>query len=161
MLEVYERLGLECVASTFDRIVLNHEQRTKGRLRTRTVSGEEVRLFLDRGRTLEVGEFLLSNCGTCIRVDGAEEEVAVASCEDWRTFSRACYHLGNRHVKVNVGSRWLHILPDHVLEDMLSGLGMTITKEQHVFVPEHGAYSQGHSHSHSGSHSHSHSHEHA
>ncbi|MBT8147749.1 MAG: urease accessory protein UreE, partial [Gammaproteobacteria bacterium] len=49
-----------------------------------------------------------------------------------------------------------HILPDHVLEDMLLGLGMTIKKERHVFVPEDGAYSQGHTHSHSHSHSHSH-----
>jgi len=56
-------------------------------------------------------------------------------------FSRACYHLGNRHVKVEIGERWLRMLPDHVLENMLKLQGLTLQREIAVFQPEAGAYS--------------------
>lgn len=169
MLEVYERLGLNCDAKEFERVELNHEQRSKGRLRTVSVEGSDVGLFLERGSPLQVGEFLRSRCGKTLRVDGAIEEVTVARCDDWETFSRACYHLGNRHVKVQIESRSLLILPDHVLEEMLTGLGMTVSLDRQVFIPETGAYSHGHSHGHTHSHSnnpgqsrrHDHSHGHS
>ncbi len=160
MLEVVERLGLDCDAAEFECIELNHEQRTRGRLRTVSTQGSEVGLFLERGRTLQVGEFLRSRCGMVLRIDGAEEDVAVARCDDWDTFSRACYHLGNRHVKVQIGSRWLAIVPDHVLEAMLQGLGMTLTRERHVFNPESGAYAHGHDHASDGGSTHGHGHDH-
>jgi urease accessory protein len=64
-------------------------------------------------------------------------------------FARACYHLGNRHVKVQVGERWLRISPDHVLEQMLGQLGLRLEPEEAVFVPESGAYAGGsHGHHH-------------
>jgi urease accessory protein len=81
-----------------------------------------------------------------VRIEGAVEEVTHAECEDWHTFARACYHLGNRHVKIQVGERWLRIKPDHVLEEMLELLGLTLTKQDTVFVPESGAYAHGHHH---------------
>ncbi|MDO6806588.1 hypothetical protein Q4595_29285, partial [Wenyingzhuangia sp. 1_MG-2023] len=81
-------------------VCLTHEQRDRGRLRLVSTDGEEVRVFLERGKPLLVGEFLKTQCGKIVQIDGAVEAVAEATCDDWRTFSRACYHLGNRHVKL-------------------------------------------------------------
>lgn len=146
MLEIYERLGTQCDAAVDAVVVLDHEQRDRGRLLLTSEGGEEVRVFLERGKPLQVGEYLKSQCGRHVKVEGAKETVAFASCDDWLTFSRACYHLGNRHTKMQVGVRWLRIKPDHVLEEMLAQLGLVISHEQSVFVPEPGAYSNGHAH---------------
>ena len=150
MLEVHERLGTQCKAPVDVRVILTHEQRDRGRMRLFSTDGEEVRLFLARGTPLQVGEYLRSQCGRLVLVEGAIEPVVIASCDDWEVFSRACYHLGNRHVKLQVGCRSLRILPDHVLEEMLVLLGLTLQHAHHVFVPEQGAYTGhgGHSHSH-------------
>jgi urease accessory protein len=149
MLEIYERLGTQGSFPIDTRVILTHEQRDRGRLRVFSPEGEEVRIFLTRGSPLLVGETLRAQCGRYVLVEGAIEAVAVARCEDWPTFARACYHLGNRHVKVQVGERLLRILPDHVLEDMLLQLGLTIEHAMHVFVPESGAYAHGgHGHGH-------------
>lgn len=149
MLEIFERLGMHCHQGVDAHVVLDHSQRDKGRLRTVASDGTELRLFLDRGQPLQVGEFLKTTCGKTIRVEGAIETVATATCDTWETFSKACYHLGNRHVKVQVGERILRILPDYVLEDMLILLGMSVRHEQQVFIPESGAYSgHGHGHAH-------------
>lgn len=147
-MEVYERLGVVEEAEVNDTLVLDHEQRDKGRLRLTAATGAEVRIFLDRGNPLRVGELLRTLCGKNIRVEGAPEPVAVARCDDWPTFARACYHLGNRHVKVAVGDRELRIKPDHVLEEMLVQLGLSVAHETAVFVPESGAYGRGHHHHH-------------
>lgn len=146
MYEVYERKGAGITQEDDARIVLTHEQRTRGRLRTSTTNGEEVRLFLERGQPLLVGETLISQCGRRLVVEGAVEDVTLARSENWHTFARACYHLGNRHVKVEVGECWLKMSPDHVLEDMLTRLGLQLDHVQDVFVPESGAYSHGHHH---------------
>jgi urease accessory protein len=146
MLEVYERLGMHCHYKADCAVVLTHEQRDRGRLKLTSDTGEEVRIFLDRGKPLQVGEFLKTTCGCYVKVVGAVEIVALASSDDWHTFSRACYHLGNRHTKIEVGERWLRIKPDHVLEEMLVQLGLVVSHEDAVFMPESGAYSHGHSH---------------
>jgi urease accessory protein len=141
--EVYEKAHSHCHGAVDDVVVLNHEQRQKGRLKATTAGGHEIRLFLERGRTLFPGEFLKTECGRVIQIDAAEEEVMVATCDDWRTFSRACYHLGNRHVKIQVGERLLKITPDYVLQEMLEQLGLTVKTINDVFVPESGAYNTG------------------
>ncbi|RTE64717.1 urease accessory protein UreE [Amphritea opalescens] len=148
MLEVYERLGDHCHGEVYTTVVLSHEQRDRGRLKLTGENGEEVRLFLERGKPLQVGEYLKTTCGKYVQVEGAVEPVTHATCEDWHTFARACYHLGNRHVKLQVGERWLKMQPDHVLEEMLLLLGLTLSHEQDVFVPESGAYSHGGHHHH-------------
>jgi urease accessory protein len=146
MFEVYERIGMHCHDDVAATVVTSYEQRQRGRLKLTSESGEEVRVFLDRGKPLAVGEYLKTSCGKVIQVKGAVESVAHASCEDWQQFSKACYHLGNRHTKVEVGERWLRIQPDHVLEDMLHQLGLIVTHENAVFNPESGAYAHGHHH---------------
>ena len=139
-------VGADQIAAADAVVILSHEQRDRGRLRLTSESGEEVRVFLERGKPLLVGEFLKTQCGRYVKVEGAVETVAHASCDDWHTFARACYHLGNRHVKIEVGERWLRIKPDHVLEEMLVLLGLVVSHEEKVFVPESGAYSHGHHH---------------
>ncbi|PCJ42264.1 MAG: urease accessory protein UreE [Moraxellaceae bacterium] len=150
MWEVYERITAEMADRIDDQLILDHLQREKGRFKAQATSGAEVRVFLERGHTLLIGEVLRSNCGKNLSVIGAVEEVTIARTDDWGQFSKACYHLGNRHVKLQVGDRWLRIKPDHVLEDMLQQLGLEMRSEQAVFVPEPGAYfkpgSQQHGH---------------
>jgi urease accessory protein len=139
-LEVYERLGVQQPAQVDAWVVLNHGERDKGRLKTATNSGDAVHIFLERGTPLLVGELLRTRCGKLLQVEGAPEPVLTATCDDWAVFSRACYHLGNRHVKMQVGDRWLRIVPDHVLEQMLLLLGLQVQHEVAVFLPEAGAY---------------------
>jgi urease accessory protein len=148
MLEVYERLGMQVAGAIDEQLVLDHLQREKGRFKTQASSGSEVRVFLERGNTLAIGEVLRSNCGKNLAVIGAVEPVIIATTNDWGQFSKACYHLGNRHVKLQVGDRWLRITPDHVLEEMLQQQGLQTKAEQAVFVPEPGAYFKRGSHGH-------------
>jgi len=159
-LEIHRRLGAAAVDTVHGEVVLDHLQREKGRLKVVTATGLELRIFLERGRTLQVGEILQSDCGRNFRVAAASEPVIRAETGDWLLFARACYHLGNRHVKLQVGDRWLRIAPDHVLRDMLEQLGLATREETAPFVPESGAYAGGHSHSHSHSHAHAHGHDH-
>ncbi len=149
MIEVYERLPAAPSERIHDQLVLDHLQREKGRLRALSSGGLDVGIFLKRGQTLRVGEMLRSRCGKYLVVAGAEEEVLRAEADDWLDFSRACYHLGNRHTKVQVGERWLRIARDHVLGEMLRDLGLRTVEERAVFIPEPGAYAgRGHGHHH-------------
>ncbi len=149
MLQVFDRLGVDAGLDVDDQLVLDHLQREKGRFRAFAGTGTEVRVFLERGQTLGIGEILRSECGKHLVIVGAEEDVVTAHCDDWRRFSQACYHLGNRHVKLQIGECWLRITPDHVLEEMLQQLGLTTCHERAVFVPEPGAYFRGqHGHHH-------------
>ena len=140
MLEIYQRLATDAVSSIDDQLVLDHRQREKGRFKTQSCCGEEVRVFLQRGHTLAIGEVLRSHCGKNLSVIGAVESVITARSDNWGQFSKACYHLGNRHVKLQIGDCWLRIVPDHVLQDMLKQMGLQVCEEQAVFVPEPGAY---------------------
>lgn len=161
-MDVYQRMTDTVHAAVDTVIVLNHDQRSKGRLKTEDTTGEPVRLFLERGKSLMPGELLKSECGRVIEVQAAVEPVMIASCDDWLLFSRACYHLGNRHVKIEVNERSLKITPDHVLQEMLELLGLTVQTTEDVFVPESGAYftSSAHGHHHSEAHEHKHGHHH-
>ncbi|MGH1440046.1 MAG: urease accessory protein UreE [Cellvibrionaceae bacterium] len=147
-LEVYQRLAHSHDYKVDDHIVLDHDVREKGRFKVESTSGQEVRVFLERGKTLLVGECLKTECGKIIEVQGAEEDVVEAHCDDWEVFSKACYHLGNRHVKIQVGERWLRMKSDYVLEDMLRLLGLNVEKKVAIFIPESGAYAGGHHHHH-------------
>lgn len=129
-----------------EELVLPFELRQKSRLRTRLASGEEMGLFLERGTVLRGGDYLKSNDGRVIRVVAAAETVLKVSCESALELTRAAYHLGNRHVPVEVGNGWLRIGADHVLAEMLKGLGAHIDEEQAPFEPEAGAYGGGHQH---------------
>ena len=140
MLEIYQRLSSSTGLDIYGEVELCHLQREKGRFKTAIFTGEEVGFFLERGNVLKVGDALISRCGRALLVTAKKEDVVRASTDDWSQFSKACYHLGNRHVKVQIGEKWLRILPDHVLEEMLIGLNMALKHEKAAFVPEQGAY---------------------
>jgi len=130
-------------------LMLPFEQRCKSRLRTTLVGGEEVGLFLDRGTILRGGESLVADDGRIVRVQSAEENLMEARAGDAEALARAAYHLGNRHTPIEVGVGWLRFAADHVLAEMLAGLGVEISVVSAPFEPEPGAYAAGH-HPHSG-----------
>ena len=133
-------------------LTLPFEKRQKSRLRVSLDNDQEVALILERGSVMRHGELLRADNGLIIEIRAADEEVAVVLTEDSFLFARACYHLGNRHVPLQIGEGWLRIQRDHVLENMVQSLGLTVSHQLAPFEPESGAYS-GHS-----NHSHSHSH---
>jgi len=131
------------------RLELPFELRSKSRLRTMLSTGEEAGLVLERGTVLRGGDLLLAEDGRVIEVVAAVERVSTVSASDAWALSRAAYHLGNRHVALQVGAGWLRYLHDHVLDDMVRGLGMNVTVEEAAFEPEAGAYgASAHSHAH-------------
>jgi urease accessory protein len=127
-------------------LVLPFELRQKSRLRTILASGEEVGLFLERGEVLRGGDFLLAQDGRVIRVVAKPEPVLDILCNSPEALARIAYHLGNRHVSLQVGPDWLRIADDHVLRQMVEGLGATTVARDAAFEPEAGAYAAGHSH---------------
>ena len=151
MLKITEKLAAPLTPS--ERLTLPFEKRQKSRLRVSLDNNQEAALMMERGSVLRHGELLRADNGLVVEVRAANEEVAVISTEDSFLLARACYHLGNRHVPLQIGEGWLRIQRDHVLEEMVQSLGLFVKHECAPFEPESGAYS-GHS-----NHSHSHSHE--
>ena len=125
---------------------LPFEQRQKSRLHAKLVSGEEVALMLPRGEILRGGDLVTASDGRIIEVVAAPEKLLHVECESPQALARAAYHLGNRHVPVEVSAGYLRIAPDHVLEEMLKGLGAKVSRIESAFEPEAGAYGGGHQH---------------
>lgn len=131
-------------------LVLPFDQRCKSRLRARLASGEEVGVFLERGSVLRGGDLLQGGDGRVVRVVAAPEALLEARCDTPRQLARAAFHLGNRHVPVQIGDALLRIAADPVLGEMLRGLGCTVTEVLAPFEPEGGAYGAGHRHAEAG-----------
>jgi urease accessory protein len=109
-------------------------------------TGEEVGMNLERGYILRGGDQLLADDGRVVEIIAAPEQVSVVTSDDPLQLARAAYHLGNRHISVQIGPGWLRYLHDHVLDDMVRGLGLPVATDTLPFEPEAGAYS-GHMHS--------------
>jgi urease accessory protein len=129
--------------------------RTRSRLKVTLDDGRAAGLFLPRGQILRGGDLLLGSDGLVIRIEAAAETVSTVQCDDALALARTCYHLGNRHVPLQITARWVRYQHDHVLDDMVRGLGLAVTVSQAPFEPEAGAYSSA---SHASSHAHSHHH---
>jgi urease accessory protein len=136
-------------AAASETLLLPFESRCKSRLRTRLASGEEVGLFLERGRLLRGGDRLLGKDGRVVEVVAAAEALMEAQSADPLQLARAAYHLGNRHVAVQVLPGSLRFARDHVLGEMVRGLGLQVQEIDAPFEPEAGAYGAhgGHGHS--------------
>ena len=136
----------EPIDRPYGELVLPFDLRTRSRLRTRLASGEETVLKTERGAILRGGECLKSEDGRVVRVSAAPEKVMHIVCANQFELTRAAYHLGNRHVPVQIGDGFLRIAADHVLRDMLQGLGAKVEELEAPFEPESGAYGGGHGH---------------
>jgi len=126
-------------------LVLPFESRQKSRLRTQTTTGEEAGLFMPRGAVLRDGDFLQAEDGRVVRVTARPEKVLQIGCPDPVQLARIAYHLGNRHVALQIGTGWLRIANDYVLRQMVEGLGAIVVLTDAPFEPEPGAYG-GHHH---------------
>ncbi len=130
---------------------LDFEARSKTRLRCFSASGEEVGLFLERGQSpLQDGECLQARDGRVVRVIARPEQLMQVTCTSPFELMRAAYHLGNRHVALQLGDGWLRLPDDYVLRAMLQQLGARVEAIEAPFQPETGAYGGGHHHSHAG-----------
>jgi urease accessory protein len=142
-----EEVGQRRAAS--DRLVLPFELRSRSRFRAQLEAGEPVGVQLPRGQILRGGDQLLAPDGRVIDIAAANEAVSTVRGDDSAQLMRAAYHLGNRHVPLQIGADWIRYGHDHVLDDMVRGLGLLVYLEYAPFEPEAGAY---HPHLSSGGH---------
>jgi urease accessory protein len=168
-------------------LTLPFDRRQKSRLRARldgaggqgalsATPGEEVAIELERGSCLRDGDRLLTESGQVVLVRAATESVSLARSSDALQLARGAYHLGNRHVPLQIAPGELRYQHDHVLDEMVRQLGLLVSLAELPFEPEPGAYGTSHSHlSHAGhshgsrghihdplhAHPHDHSHPHA
>jgi urease accessory protein len=144
------------------KLVLPFDQRQKARQRAQLASGDEIGIHLQRGTVLRGGDRLRSEDGTVLEIVAAREPVSTVWSRDLRQLAQVAYHLGNRHVALEIGTGWVRYLEDHVLDGMVHQMGLTVLHDHEPFEPEAGAYgnhSHGHSHDHGDDHSH-HQHSH-
>lgn len=146
-------------------LTLPIDVRVKSRIKVTLNDGREAGLLLPRGLLLRGGDVLSNEDGSeFVQIIAADEGVSVVHCDDPFTLAKACYHLGNRHVPLQIMPGELRYHHDHVLDDMLRQFGLEVTFAHLPFEPEAGAYaseSHGHSHGHSHDHGHDHHHEHS
>lgn len=123
---------------------LPFDTRQKTRFRAELADGREVAVTLPRGGILRGGDLLSGPHGVVVIVQAARESVSTAFHRNPRMLAVGAYHLGNRHVPLQVGEGWLRYRADHVLDDMVRGLGLDVQVESAPFEPEGGAYGGGH-----------------
>lgn len=131
-------------------LTLPFEVRRKSRFRASLQDGEEVAVVLPRGGVLRHGDLLQIDTGGLVEVRAASQRVSEAHTADAFLLARVCYHLGNRHVPLEIGPDWLRYEHDHVLDEMVESLGLRVTCAEAPFEPESGAYASagGHHHAH-------------
>ena len=150
---------------------LDWDVRQKSRFEATDSAGRSIGVFLPRGTVLRGGDVLVTEDGSLVRAIAAPQAVLkITHCTQHGTpydLIRAAYHLGNRHVPIELKPDHLKIEPDHVLADMLRAMHLIVHAVDESFEPENGAYAtggHGHGHSHGGhshgDHSHGHDHEH-
>ncbi len=136
-------------------VELDWDLRQKSRFECADSQGRSVGVFLSRGTVLRGGDVLVALDGSLIKVLAAPQAVLrITHCPQHGTpydLIRAAYHLGNRHVPIELKPDHLKIEPDHVLADMLRAMHLIVQPVDEAFEPESGAYaSGGHAHAHVG-----------
>lgn len=143
-------------------VELDWDVRQKSRFDATDSAGRQLGIFLSRGTAVRGGDVLVAEDGSLIRVTAKPQPVLVITpcAEHGSAFDlvRAAYHLGNRHVQIELQPDHLKIEPDHVLADMLRAMHLTVVEANTTFEPEGGAYAAGGGHGH-GHHGHDHGHE--
>jgi urease accessory protein len=146
MIHISKRLDKSPQIIVSDQLVLPFDLRQRSRLRVTLKSGLEAALMLDRGTILRGGDLLETDDGRVVEIVAAPQTVTDVTAKTPQALMCAAYHLGNRHVPLQVGDGWLRLEQDHVLNEMLIGLGMTTINKEAPFEPEAGAYGGGHKH---------------
>ncbi len=130
-----------------DTIELPFAQRQKARQRAQGRSGRSYGLKLPRGTVLRGGDVLGGDHDLRVAIVAAPEAVSTVRAAGALELARVAYHLGNRHVWLELGNGYLRYLHDHVLDAMVTHLGAGVSFEEAPFEPEAGAYG-GHGHPH-------------
>jgi urease accessory protein len=129
-------------------IELDWEVRQKSRFEATDSAGRQLGVFLPRGSVVRGGDVLVAEDGSLVRVQAAPQDVLrITACTEHGSpfdLTRAAYHLGNRHVPIELQPDHLKIEPDHVLADMLRAMHLIVTEQNLAFEPEGGAYAAGH-----------------
>jgi urease accessory protein len=125
---------------------LPYELRSKSRLLLRLDNGEQAALVVERGRLLRNGELVALADGRMVEIVASDEPLLEAASDDPLLIAKAAYHLGNRHVAVQLMPDRLRFLADHVLAEMVVGLGLKVNALVAPFEPEGGAYGHHHHH---------------
>jgi urease accessory protein len=141
-------------------VELSWDLRQKSRFAATDSAGRALGVFLPRGAVVRGGDVLVAEDGSLVRVLAAPQPVLViTACPEHGTpfdLMRAAYHLGNRHVPIELRPDHLKIEPDHVLAEMLRAMHLIVRTADEAFEPEGGAYASG-----GHGHEHGHTHEHA
>jgi urease accessory protein len=145
------------------KVELDWDVRQKSRFDATDSTGRALGVFLPRGTLVRGGDVLVGDDGSLIRVHAAAQPVLlVKPCPAHGSpfdLVRAAYHLGNRHVQLQLTPELLKLEPDHVLADMLRQMHLIVTESNEAFEPEGGAYAAGgHGHAHDDGHAHAHGH---
>ena len=139
-------------------ITLDWDVRQKSRFESTDSAGRQVGVFLQRGQVVRGGDVLVGEDGSLLKVQAAPQAVLrITHCTAHGTpfdLTRAAYHLGNRHVPIELQADHLKIEPDHVLADMLRAMHLIVHEVNESFEPENGAYGE-----HGGGHQHGHAHD--
>lgn len=146
-------------------VELDWDTRSKSRFDATDSAGRHLGVFLPRGSVVRGGDVLVAEDGSLVRVRAAAQAVLVVRhcTEHGSPFDllRAAYHLGNRHVQLQLAPDRLQLEPDHVLAEMLRSMHLIVSEEAAAFEPEGGAYAAGgHGHGHAHDHDHDHKHDH-
>ena len=144
-------------------VSLDWDVRQKSRFDLTDSLGRHLGVFLPRGSVVRGGDVLVAEDGSLLRVEAAPQAVLeVRACTEHGSpfdLLRAAYHLGNRHVQLELQPERLLLEPDHVLADMLRQMHLIVSEVESAFEPEAGAYAaEGHAHGHGHGHGHEHAH---
>ncbi|HEY0571281.1 MAG TPA: urease accessory protein UreE [Enterovirga sp.] len=155
-----------------DTLVLDHEARQRRRVALKGEGGLEFLLDLERANVIEDGDAVKLEDGRLVAVKAAPEKLIAITTDNPLRLMKVAWHLGNRHVATEITTEALYIADDHVLAEMVRGLGATAVPVERPFRPERGAYAghehgpdcghdHGHAHADTHDHAHDHQHEHA
>ena len=142
-----------------DRVVLDHGDRHRRRIAMRGVGGTAFLLDLPEASVLDDGDALVLDDGRLVWIEAAPERLLEIRAPSDHALKRLIWHIGNRHIPAEIGAEAVWIAFDHVLAEMVRGLGGSAEPVERPFRPEGGAYDGGHDHGH-GHHRHDHAHPH-
>ncbi|QOW47351.1 MULTISPECIES: urease accessory protein UreE [Acinetobacter] len=142
-----QRLEQTETEEAFETVALTFDTRQKSRFRATLDNGDDIGVDLPRTGILRSGALIATEQGEILKVNAKAEHLMQVTAKTEFELLKAAYHLGNRHVPLMLTPTALYFEPDHVLAEMVQGLGLVVTEVDHPFEPESGAYAQ-HAHSH-------------